>query len=336
MKILFIKHGDNNIGSNRIWIDNYSLFLKKYFDIETEVSKDFQPGFNIYIVSKYCKSNILTEIKEKTNSKIGIIQPSDNNKDSLEKILLCDFFICGSILEKDYYLKYKKPCFIFPLVEIIDDKKIKNNSTSIKLGYHGNLEHLKAFPDELSNALENLSKEINLELIVVYNKKLGSWKKPKIKILEHDWTFDTMQKEMGNVDIGLVPSLRKNNFLNKKSFFRNLFFKITNKSNANMINDYSIQFKNNTNAGRAFVFHQLKVPVVADFSPENFIINGDPKCGFLASSEEGWYNAIKELSEDKLLRKSISENAFKKFIQLYNPKDYLDFFLSEIKKLYNY
>lgn len=332
MKVLFIKQGSDNIGSNRIWIDNYSYFFKKYFNIETKITKCFEQGFDIYFVSKYCKSDVVQEIKSKCDAKIGVIQPSDNNKDSLKKIFLSDFLICGSILEKDYYLKYKKKCFIFPLIEIIEKNFQKKTNKTLKLGYHGNLEHLISFPDQLIIALEKLSKEIKLELIVVYNKKLGDWKKPNIKISEYDWTFDTMKEQMRNVDIGLVPSLRKNNFLNRKSFLRNIFFKLTNNTKSNMINDYSIQFKNNTNAGRAFVFHQLGIPVVSDFSPENFIINGNPKCGFLANSEEGWYNAIKQLNNDKFLRESISENAIEKFEEIFNPKKFIEFFISEINK----
>jgi glycosyltransferase involved in cell wall biosynthesis len=332
MKILFIKHGDNNIGSNRIWIDNYSFFFKNYFNIETKISENFEKGFDIYFISKYCKFNVVQEIRSKCNAKIGVIQPSDNNEDSIKKILLSDFLVCGSILERDYYLKFKKPSFIFPLIEIIKKNLQQKSNKTLKLGYHGNLEHLISFPDQLKSALEKLSKEINLELIVVYNKKLGNWKKPNIKISEYNWTFNTMIEQMRDVDIGLVPSLRKNNFLDRKSFLRNIFFKLTNNTKSNMINDYSIQFKNNTNAGRAFVFHQLGIPVVADFSPENFIINGNPNCGFLANSEEGWYTAVKQLNDDKILRKSISENAIKKFEEIFNPKKYIEFFISEINK----
>lgn len=332
MKVLFIKQGSDNIGSNRIWIDNYSFFFQKYFNIDTKISKNFEQGFDLYFVSKYCKSDVVQEIKSKCNAKIGVIQPSDNNKDSLKKIFLSDFLICGSTLEKDYYLKFGKKCFIFPLIEIIEKNFQKKTNKTFKLGYHGNLEHLVSFPDQLISALEKLSEEINLELIVVYNKKLGTWKKPNIKISEYDWTFDTMIEKMGNVDVGIVPSLRKNNFLNRKSFLRNIFFKLTNNTKSNMINDYSIQFKNNTNAGRAFVFHQLGIPVVADFSPENFIINGNPNCGFLANSKEGWYSSIKQLNDDKFLRKSISENAIKKFEEIFDPKKYIEFFLSEINK----
>ena len=85
MKVLFIKQGSDNIGSNRIWIDNYSFFFQKYFNIDTKISKNFEQGFDLYFVSKYCKSDVVQEIKSKCNAKIGVIQPSDNNKNSLKK-----------------------------------------------------------------------------------------------------------------------------------------------------------------------------------------------------------------------------------------------------------
>ena len=63
-----------------------------------------------------------------------------------------------------------------------------------------------------------------------------------------------------------------------------------------MVNDYSIQFKNNSNAGRAFVL-SIGNTSYCRFSPENFAIN-DPKYSYLANSG-GWYNAIKALNDDK-------------------------------------
>ena len=148
---------------------------------------------------------------------------------------------------------------IFPLVEIIDKKLIKHYSKSnsretIKIGYHGALEHLKEWPDALSFALEKISSEIKLKLIIVYNVSLGNWNKPNVDIEEYDWTFDEMINQMSDVDIGLVPSLRKNNFLNKKRSFKKIFLKITTTSPSSTKFDDVIQFKNNTNNGRGLVF----------------------------------------------------------------------------------
>ena len=59
--------------------------------------------------------------------------------------------------------------------------------------------------------------------------------------------------------------------------------------------DITVRYKNKANSGRCFVFHQLKIPVVADMIPSNLHIMGNPDNGFLACSKEGWYYSLKEL-----------------------------------------
>ena len=49
-------------------------------------------------------------------------------------------------------------------------------------------------------------------------------------------------------------------------------YKILIKKIYGRSNDYNLQFKATSNAGRAFVFHQLGIPVIADFWPCNFEI----------------------------------------------------------------
>tara|TARA_Y100000768_G_C23942745_1_gene665962 strand:+ start:151 stop:1188 length:1038 start_codon:yes stop_codon:yes gene_type:complete len=340
MKILFIKKNDYKLSSERIWIGNLSSLMQDNSPdtLTVKVSESFETGFDIYIVSKYANSKLVSDIKKNTNSLVGIINPSDQTEDGKKKIIESDFLICGNVGESDYYLKYNKKNLIFPLVEIIDKKLInpysKSNSRKIiKIGYHGALEHLKEWPDALSFALEKISSEIKIKLIIVYNVSLGNWNKPNVDIEEYDWTFDEMINQMSDVDIGLVPSLRKNNFLNKKSFLRKCFLKITTTSPSSTKFDDVIQFKNNTNNGRGLVFHQLKVPVIADFAPENFIINGDPSCGYLANSKEGWYQALKELAFSKSKRDEIATNAYERFNNLYNKKKLVLKFISEIKEL---
>lgn len=338
MKIFFLKKGKSKLGSNRIFIDHYSKIILG-LNPQTKVSETIEDGFDVYIVSKYATGNEILNIKKNNpNTIIGVIQPSDISENLLQKIKLSDFLICGSIVEKDYYLKYNKPTFFFPLIEDLKLKKtnnLDNQNSKLKIGYHGNLEHLQGFPSELARALEILSVEYDLELIVVYDQSLGKWNKPKINITEINWSLENMLKHMSQVDIGIVPSLRKKNYKNIGKYFEKI--PLINKLyiNRKSRNDYVIRFKNTTNAGRAFVFHQLKIPTVSDFSPENFIINGDPKCGYLAHNFEGWYNAIKELADDKNKRKSIAENAYKRFNLIYDLEDYVIQFLDSLKKIYN-
>jgi glycosyltransferase involved in cell wall biosynthesis len=339
MKIFFLNKGPSKLGSNRIFINNLSNLLNA-LGIETKVSSVFSTGYNIYIASKYSKLTDLIEIKRKQpNSIVGLIHPSDSNTMGKKKINLSNFLICGSGTERDYYLKYKKKIIIFPHIEIINTNLInpKNNQidkNKIKLGYHGALEHLMEFPDELTKALEKISKEVSLELVVVYDKSLGNWKKPNINIKEHDWSFENLIREMSSVDIGLVPSLRKNNFF-RKGLLKNSFLNLTSESPSNISQDYLLQYKVTTNNGRALIFHELKVPVIADFAPENFIINGDSSCGYLAHSEEGWYEAIKDLAFNENKRTKVAENAFQRFNYLYDKKKVVTNFLTELKKLEN-
>jgi glycosyltransferase involved in cell wall biosynthesis len=337
MKIFFLNKGLSKLGSNRIFINNLSNLLNA-LGIETKVSSVFSTGYNIYIASKYSNLTDLIEVKKKQpNSILGLIHPSDRSSAGKKKINLSDFLICGSRSEKDYYLKYKKKIIIFPHIEIINSnltnpKNNQINKNKIRLGYHGALEHLIEFPDELSKALEKISKEVNLELIVVYDKSLGDWKKPNIKIIEYDWSFENLIREMSSVDIGLVPSLRKNNFF-RKGLLKNSFLNLTSKSPSNTSQDYLIQYKVTTNNGRALIFHELKVPVIADFAPENFIINGDSSCGHLAHSEEGWYEAIKDLAFNENKRAKLAENAFQRFNYLYDKKKVVTNFLTELKEI---
>ncbi len=337
MKILFIKKGNPNLGANRLAIDNFSeLLIKKGIDIE--VSSEFISGFDVYMLSKFIKKKEVLDIKSKTNALIGAIHPSDINDDLKSIIDMSDFLLVGSLCERDYLLKYNKPIFLFPQLEKINnnntiDKKKVDNSEILKIGYHGNLEHLHEFSDELNLALEKISQEVNLELHVVYDKSLGRWKKPNIIVKEYDWTFENVVKYMSNVDIGIVPSLRKNNFIRKNNIIRNIFLKFFTKTPSKIDNDYLLQFKFTSNAGRAFVFHQLKIPVISDFTPENFIINGDINCGYLAHSYHGWYDALKELSSDKEKREMVAENALKRFNEIYNSEKYIIKFIKGVRNL---
>lgn len=339
MKILFIKKGNPNLGANRLAIDNFSELLVKK-GIEIKISSEFETGFDVYMLSKFIKKEEVLDIKNKTNALIGAIHPSDINDDLKSIIDKSNFLLVGSLCERDYLLKYNKPVFIFPQLEKIYSRNISNkkndeNSKILKIGYHGNLEHLHEFSDELNFALEKISTEVNLELHVVYDKSLGEWKKPNVTVKEYDWTFENVLNYMSDVDIGIVPSLRKNNFIKKNNVFRNLFLNFFTKTPSKINNDYLIQFKFTSNAGRAFVFHQLKVPVISDFSPENFIINGDMNCGYLAHSYHGWYNALKELAFDKEKRVMIAENALKRFNEIYSSEKYITKFIEGVSNLKN-
>ena len=111
-----------------------------------------------------------------------------------------------------------------------------------------------------------------------------------------------------STDIGLSPNITH----------------VTNYSRNQIIDtgvydtDYIIRFKNKSNAGRSFVYHQLGIPVVTDLTPSNLHILGDPDNGFIAGNTQSWLNAFQQLSSCKT-RRVISRNAKIEFDRLYNP-----------------
>ena len=323
MKILFLKRGPERWGSNRIYVNNLSKWLKPYFN-EVKISETIEADYDIYILSKYSKYNDIQYIKSYfPKSIVGIIHPNDLKKDGLMKLKDADFCIVGSIEEMDHFLEYNENIFRFPQIEVIKKIRKKHAQSKIfRMGYHGNKNHLNELGDPLKNALEKLSNEINIELTVIYDLKYGQWKqnRPKIKIKVVDWTFDAMVDEMSKVDVGIVPCTNVN-FLDRhyriSNFHTRKFKKMVSKSGKD--HDYMIQFKPYSNAGRSAVFHQLGIPVIADFWPSHFEILSNKMNGRLAHSEAGWYYALKELAESSTLRQSIADSAFLEFTSKYDP-----------------
>ena len=340
MRVAFFSNGLDHLGVNRIYINNLSNWVRPFVDEAKIIRKiDDALGFDICILSKYSKINDYKKLKQLDSKiKIGSVHPSDLNKEGINKIIFSDFFIVGSIEEQDYYLKYSSKVFRFPQLEIIKQESLKlhTNKDELILGYHGNLEHLEECSISFPKAVEKASKKLKLKLFVMYNLKLGSWKhnRPDVEIEIFDWSFDSLLKTMSKVDIGMVPCVNKNPLDKHLSesdiisrYSKILFTKKGRK------NDYSLNFKNTANAGRSFVFHQLKVPVIADFWPSNFEILSDPNTGRLSHTTEGWYKNIIELGSSYQLRQQIADNAYKRYYEIYNVDNWIELFIKFIKKL---
>ena len=340
MKIFFLNKGDEKLGSNRIYIKNLSERMAN-LGHQVKISNTISEGYDVYILSKSCNINDVISVRNLNNeSLIGIIHPSDLNLKLLRKLKKSDFFITGSIEEQDYYYQYNKNVFLLPQIENIKIKnKLHRKKDKIKIGYHGNLEHLEEMEGACSYALERLSKKYDLDLTAIYDQSLGQWKKgrPKnINIVEYNWTsIEDLISNLEDVDIGIVPCT--NNFFldNKKkqsNIFTYLIRKFTGGYNKRH-NDYIIRFKNTSNAGRANVFHQLGIPVVAGFWPSNFHIIENRKYGFLAHSENGWYNSLEKLINSFQLRQNIADNVTKEFVSKYDNIDLTKNLLTDIQKI---
>lgn len=340
MKIFFLKRGSEKLGSNRIYIDNLSKWIAEK-KITVVKSRNIKPNFDVYILSKYSNLKDILHIRNINPDKkvlCGLVHPTNLTFSGKKLLKQVDFIIVGSVEEKDFYKNFKKNVIRFPQLEDIKfKKKFHKFKKIINIGYHGNLEHLEEMSSSTKRALERISNKYKIKLTVIYDQSLGRWVKgrPNINIEEINWSFNNLLKHVSQFDIGIVPCT--NNFFldkaNGKMDLFSFFVKYFSGGKNRRINDYILRFKVTSNAGRCFVFHQLGIPVVADFWPSNFEILGNPKCGLLAHSENGWYDSLKSLIDSFELRQEISDNAFEYFKTNYDSKIWTENFINQIKIL---
>ncbi len=247
MKICFISNVNINIGSYRIWINdlNYNLNQLGY---NSKINPENIEEYNIIIFGK--NSDIDNKLpifhKKYKNKKYGYINPPNENKNFYNYL---DFFIVGSIEEKDSLLKYNKNIFIYPLIEnmyLNVNKKIHIDKNEIIIGYHGNSAHLNSLKIGFNPAIEKLKKIYNIKLLCITNS-LHYWKqenRPNINIEFIKWNIKTIKEDLLKIDIGIIPNITYTN----KDFL----------DNKHVIGMYStdklIRFKNKSNNGRSLVF----------------------------------------------------------------------------------
>lgn len=329
--------GNESIGSTRIFVYNLHHWLSQLgYDVHLNDWINYS-DYDVAIFGKNVEAEQI-QMARAQNPKLmcGSIHPSDFTSQKRNVMKQSDFFIVGSIEERDYYCRYSNNVFIFLDLERIFNKVKKHEDHEpIVLGYHGNLDHLTQFHPYLRQALEILATEFPVKLLVVFNKKqLGQWRvgRPDIEIEEVQWELDTIQEQLLRCDIGLVPGLTPISPTEKRGIFN--FLKCTQRRITSYKHDYLLRFKNTTNSGRAFVFHQLGIPVVSDFLPSNFHILADPRCGYLAHSTEGWLFALRNLCESAEKRQEIAQNALKEFQRLCDPLDWSTRLYQDIENLW--
>lgn len=328
MKIVLndVKHG-MELGSSRLYIHNvHHWFQQLGYDSHINDFSQYK-HYDVAIFGKDMEFTYLQEAKQQNPRLVcGRIHPTDLTENGRRYLEDSNFIMVGSITEKEYFSEYGKPTFYFPQIERLFTRiKKHTDHEPIHIGYHGNLDHLTHFSAELIEALEILGRETAIKFIAIYNiTGLGTWRhnRPGIDIEDVQWNLLDLEKQLLRCDIGLVPGLTTFKPWQKQLFFKLL--KTLNRKQRYFPSDYLIRFKQNTNAGRAFVFHQLGIPVVSDFMPTSFHILTDPRCGYLASSKDGWLQAFRELCSSAEKRRTVADCALKEFNRLYDPLDWAE------------
>ena len=318
MKVLFVSTKTSiATGSYRIWVKDLSNYMNK-IGVQTEINSKCDAS--VVILGKENRHHIDYYRRKMPNAKIGLINPSPQGK------IKADFIIAGSIEEMDSLSKYKN-VFLYPLIEgMFEDQplKVHKKVSPSTIGFHGHYPHLSKLNPYFKPALEEFSKERDICIKVITGPQDFEWSKskPKIKIKIVPWHVNTIKNEIGSCDIGIIPNITYlKTDIAKSSIHDGLYD-----------TDYTIRFKNKSNAGRLFVFMQMGVPVIADITPSNLHLLGDPECGYAVLSKEGCLNGLRWLS-DPSNRSKMAQKARKEFNRLYNPITWTERLVRQINGL---
>tara|TARA_R110000822_G_scaffold29054_2_gene85865 strand:- start:12928 stop:13914 length:987 start_codon:yes stop_codon:yes gene_type:complete len=316
---------DISIGSHRIWVLDLSKYLKNIgIDVVITANAKIAANYDIVICGKSDVNLACLFKSENPNCLVGIINLA------ADKINLpIDFVIVGSIEEMDSLSSYKN-VLLFPLIESMYDiefPKLHSKKDCLRIGFHGSFTHLAKFEPGLRLALEELAETVKYELLVITNDKSFNWTigKPNVKnIMVKNWNIETIKEDLTSCDIGIVPNITNFSALGQESPSDQGLYET----------DYILRMKNKSNAGRAFVFHQLGIPVVADLTPSNFHVMGGNDCGYLVSSKNGWKKALLKLVDHEK-RQEIATNAFNRFKVLYDANTWTMNLYEELLEINN-
>jgi hypothetical protein len=311
-------------GSYRIWVKDLSntlTHLGYLSKIYTNV-QDIPADSDTVII---CKSayKLAKQIKQRLNN--GTVGAINIPCDYYDKNI--DYVIVGSLEEYVSMSSYSN-VFIVPLIERkFENKDIKKHtpSNNLRICFHGHYPHLFKFEPFIKNAIEKINLEIETTVVCITGNPNFKWErgKPNVKIEMHDYN-DNFEEIIKSCDIGLVPNV---------SDIRLFVKDIQNLTSVDLglyNTDYFLRMKNKTNAGRAYVFYQLGIPVIHDLSPSSFELLSKTGYNMCAHDEKSYYREIKKLTNFRL-RNEIAIKNKKIFNNHYNPLNHAKILINNIK-----
>jgi len=318
MKIDFFTHNpDSTCGSYRIWVRDLSRTLNEIGHESRILTGDISVDHidsDVVILGKSAynsTSNIKNIFK---NAKIGAINiPKGHNDKNV------DFVIVGSPEEMCSMSSYNH-VFIYPLIEReFENIEIKKHEKTNKLRicFHGHYPHLAKFEPYLRKAIENVSKNIDIELVIITGKFPETFKwsigAPKnVRLESHLYNLDTFSDIVKSCDVGVVP-----NVTDMLTYFPGLKG-VTSVDLGLYDTDYFLRFKNKTNGGRAYVFYQHGIPVIHDMSPSSFEFMARSNSYIFAHDTASWEKNLIRLLDFRL-RNEVANTNYNTFKQFYNP-----------------
>lgn len=237
------------------------------------------------------------------NAIVGSADPKLAGKSDSKALAKVDFTLVSSNEQKHAVMPFNKHAFVYNWFPDLLPRPIQSRQQlPLRIGYHGNRVHIESLKREILPALQDLSRWIPVELVLVYNvKALGSSGISDSRFLaveEVQWAEPQVWEIMAGCDIGIVPNLihlprvRIPDSLSRWASLLGL-----NSQNANS-KDHLLRYKFSSNANRIFPFMMLGVPVVADLFPSaaEFVQHG--RTGYLATGRESWLEALSLLAQN--------------------------------------
>lgn len=320
----------------RVCVSDLSLLLEK--NGYNVAKNDWEYKNNYDVIFFMSPDAQVTEARKKQpNAIIGLIDPKVSNPKRMENMINADFLLVSSIEQRDKLLEYNKNIIIYYMFPDIKRMgKIHEAKDKIIIGYHGNKRHLENLDPDINWALEKLSEKYKIEFWTMFNiEELGEWKENKpagVTTKEIQWSEENYFKYLSQCDIGIVPNqIPLNKFMNKILFSK--YWKKYYKRHYYHKTDYVIRYKYSTNPGRIYVFSQLGIPVISDYSPSacQFLIDG--QTGSIAGTREGWYYSLEKLIKDHQLRQTYANNLHNWIEQNYSIENNFNKLLDYIKNL---
>jgi len=315
MKIDFISSNQSlEVGSYRIWVNGVAQVLRSLnHDVEIVKSEDLARPGSVQIFSKGDYRNASTSKGSTTRGAINI-SSDDKNLDF-------DFLICGSIEEKKSLERNYRNVLIVNLIERMYEgitKKVHYQKDRVVLGFHGSYTHvfkmnfgfIDAFND-LVRSGSNIFLKVITDNTVAASRLLIDAGVQKERLLVQQWNSNSVVDDLREVDIGIVPNATSLEKVDPG------VLRIVSNDAGLYGTDYFLRFKNKSNPGRAFVFIQLGIPVIADLTPSNMPLFYDEKCGHVAACKETWTSGIRRFLSDKE-RNEVAAMAQERFKSMYS------------------
>ena len=257
--------------------------------------------------------------------KIVLADPKQSRPEWIAAAREADVLIVSSVEQRDVFLRHNRACLIVPMCPKLPyQPREHSNREPLVIAYHGNRVHLECMVRGPKQAIEALGRERPVEFVAIYNieangkAEIGIPEGAGVTVRHVQWSPDVAPEsgvsrsvvdELRRADIGIVPSEQP--ILNPLEGLERIAF--PEPAFVHEPFDHLVRFKASTNAGRAWPFARLGVPVIADFAPSLAQLVEDGVSGMLASSPEAWHHALVTLAESPERRGAYADELNRRF-----------------------